>query len=65
MIYLDTSALVKLIRSEPESDELGDWLDDHAYYRTHHYCYRYVQLPHYAEHDVKLLDILITTAYFS
>lgn len=30
MIYLDTSALVKLIRSEPESDELGDWLDDHT-----------------------------------
>ena len=30
MIYLDTSALVKLIRSETESDELGDWLDDHT-----------------------------------
>lgn len=30
MIYLDTSALVKLVRSEPESDELGDWLDDHT-----------------------------------
>lgn len=30
MIYLDTSALVKLIRSEPESDQLGDWLDDHT-----------------------------------
>ncbi|MFV0495600.1 type II toxin-antitoxin system VapC family toxin [Mycobacterium sp.] len=27
MIYLDTSALVKLIRIEEESDELGDWLD--------------------------------------
>lgn len=27
MIYLDTSALVKLIRVEPESDELADWLD--------------------------------------
>ena len=30
MIYLDTSALVKLIRSETESNELGDWLDDHT-----------------------------------
>ncbi len=30
MIYLDTSALVKLIRIETESDQLGDWLDDHA-----------------------------------
>ena len=28
MIYLDTSALVKLIRREEESDALGDWLDD-------------------------------------
>lgn len=27
MLYLDTSALVKLIRSEPESDALADWLD--------------------------------------
>lgn len=27
MIYLDTSALVKLIRIEVESDALGDWLD--------------------------------------
>ena len=27
MLYLDTSALVKLIRREPESDELADWLD--------------------------------------
>ncbi|PND54135.1 hypothetical protein CRM90_29735 [Mycobacterium sp. ENV421] len=29
MIYLDTSALVKLIRTEAESDTLGDWLDEH------------------------------------
>lgn len=29
MIYLDTSALVKLIRIEVESDALGDWLDQH------------------------------------
>lgn len=27
MIYLDTSALVKLIRAEAESDALADWLD--------------------------------------
>ena len=27
MIYLDTSALVKLIRREPESHALADWLD--------------------------------------
>ena len=27
MLYLDTSALVKLIRREPESDALADWLD--------------------------------------
>lgn len=26
MLYLDTSALVKLIRREPESDSLVDWL---------------------------------------
>ncbi|GFG72213.1 type II toxin-antitoxin system VapC family toxin [Mycolicibacter senuensis] len=29
MLYLDTSALVKLIRREPESDALADWLDSH------------------------------------
>jgi uncharacterized protein len=28
VIYLDTSALVKLIRIEAESDDLTDWLDD-------------------------------------
>lgn len=27
MIYLDTSALVKQIRAEPESSALADWLD--------------------------------------
>ncbi|MFR9802756.1 type II toxin-antitoxin system VapC family toxin [Pseudonocardia sp. RS010] len=27
MIYLDTAALVKLVRSEPESTALADWLD--------------------------------------
>lgn len=30
MLYLDTSALVKLIRREPESDALADWLDAKA-----------------------------------
>lgn len=27
MLYLDTSALMKLLRREPESDALADWLD--------------------------------------
>lgn len=27
MLYLDTSALIKLIRREAESDALADWLD--------------------------------------
>jgi predicted nucleic acid-binding protein len=27
MLYLDTSAVVKLIRREPETDALADWLD--------------------------------------
>ena len=30
MLYLDTSALMKLIRREPESDALADWLDSQA-----------------------------------
>ncbi len=30
MLYLDTSALVKLVRREPESDALADWLDAHT-----------------------------------
>jgi predicted nucleic acid-binding protein len=30
VIYLDTSALVKLIRVEAESDELADWLDENT-----------------------------------
>jgi len=29
MLYLDTSAVVKLVRREPETDALADWLDDH------------------------------------
>lgn len=28
MLYLDTAALVKLVRREPESDALADWLDE-------------------------------------
>ena len=27
MLYLDTSAVVKLIRREPQTDALADWLD--------------------------------------
>ncbi len=30
MIYLDTAALVKLVRREPESDALADWLEARA-----------------------------------
>jgi hypothetical protein len=30
MIYLDTAALVKLVRREPETDTLADWLDERA-----------------------------------
>ena len=30
MLYLDTAALVKLVRREPESDALADWLGDRA-----------------------------------
>ena len=30
MLYLDTSALMKLIRREPESESLADWLDAQA-----------------------------------
>lgn len=30
MIYLDTAALVKLIRREAESDELVDWINTHT-----------------------------------
>lgn len=30
MLYLDTSALMKLIRREPESEPLADWLDAKA-----------------------------------
>lgn len=30
MIYIDTSALVKLVVAEPESDELIDWLNSRS-----------------------------------
>ena len=30
MLYLDTSALMKLMRREPESDSLANWLDEQA-----------------------------------
>jgi hypothetical protein len=30
MLYLDTAALVKLIRPEPETTPLADWLDQHT-----------------------------------
>lgn len=33
MLYLDTSALVKLIRIEPESAALADWLDERSEFR--------------------------------
>lgn len=36
MIYLETSALVKLIRIEVESDALADWLDDRTELRGSH-----------------------------
>lgn len=30
MIYLDTSAVVKLVNAEQQSDALADWLDDRS-----------------------------------
>jgi uncharacterized protein len=30
MLYLDTAALVKLVRPEPESEALADWLDERS-----------------------------------
>lgn len=30
MLYLDTAALVKLVRPEPETTALADWLDQHS-----------------------------------
>ena len=45
MIYLDTSALVKLIRIEAESDDLGDWLDERTEIRWITSALAEVELP--------------------
>lgn len=45
MIYLETSALVKLIRIEIESAALGDWLDEHAELRWITSVLTEVELP--------------------
>lgn len=45
MIYLETSALVKLIRIEAESDDLGDWLDERIEIRWITSALTEVELP--------------------
>ena len=45
VIYLDTSALVKLIRIEAESDTLGDWLDERTEIRWITSALAEVELP--------------------
>ncbi|WP_082972406.1 type II toxin-antitoxin system VapC family toxin [Mycobacterium sp. 1245852.3] len=45
MIYLDTSALVKLIRIEPESNALVDWLDERVEMRWVTSVLAEVELP--------------------
>ncbi|ETA92394.1 ribonuclease [Mycobacterium avium 10-5581] len=45
MIYLETSALVKLIRIEPESDALDNWLDEHTELRWITSTLTEVELP--------------------
>ena len=45
MIYLDTSALVKLIRIEVESEALGDWLDERTEMRWITSVLAEVELP--------------------
>ena len=45
MIYLDTSALVKLIRIEVESEALGDWLDERTEMRWITSALAEVELP--------------------
>ncbi|APT09713.1 MULTISPECIES: type II toxin-antitoxin system VapC family toxin [Mycobacterium] len=45
MIYLDTSALVKLIRIEVESDALADWLDERTETRWITSALAEVELP--------------------
>jgi predicted nucleic acid-binding protein len=45
VIYLETSALVKLIRIEVESDDLGDWLDERIEVRWITSALTEVELP--------------------
>jgi predicted nucleic acid-binding protein len=45
VIYLETSALVKLIRIEAESDDLGDWLDQRIEIRWITSALTEVELP--------------------
>ncbi len=45
MIYLETSALVKLIRVEAESGDLADWLDEHLEMRWITSTLTEVELP--------------------
>ena len=45
MIYLETSALVKLIRIESESGELGDWLDQRTEIRWITSALTEIELP--------------------
>lgn len=45
VIYLDTSALVKLIRIERESEALADWLDEHTEMRWVTSALAEVELP--------------------
>jgi predicted nucleic acid-binding protein len=45
VIYLDTSALVKLIRIELESDALGDWFDERTEIRWITSALTEVELP--------------------
>jgi len=45
VIYLDTSALVKLIRVEVESEALGDWLDERTEIRWITSALAEVELP--------------------
>lgn len=45
MIYLETSALVKLIRTETESDDLANWLDERTEIRWITSALTEVELP--------------------
>jgi predicted nucleic acid-binding protein len=50
VIYLDTSAPVKLIRIEAESDDLGDWLDERTEVRWITSALAEVELPRVTVH---------------